>query len=199
MSTEAESKILEAAMELFAERGYAATTTRSIAERAGVNESTLFGRFRNKQGVLRALGDHFDERSAAHTVQSLPNPSDVRATLIALARQEIKTAIRDKGVALRLAFDARSVPEVRELMGEGPRANLEGLAVYFADRRAAGAIRNDIDPAVLAEVFSSLTSSYVMYRTVIGALDEPEDVDSDSTIEQLVDVFLEGASRRRPA
>jgi AcrR family transcriptional regulator len=196
MSTEAQDKILDAAIELFAQRGYTATTTRAIAEGAGVNESTLFRRFGNKQGVLKALGGRLDERSADTAVQSLPDPADVRGTLVALAREEIQTAFRDQGVALRLAFDARAVPEVGELMGEGPRANLQGLAVYFRDRRAAGAIRNDIDPEVLAEAFSSLTSSYVMYRVVIGVLDKPEDVMSDPTIEQLVDVFLEGAARR---
>jgi AcrR family transcriptional regulator len=52
---ETQAAILTAAAELFAERGYRGTTTRALAERAGVNEVTIFRRFKNKQGVLAAL------------------------------------------------------------------------------------------------------------------------------------------------
>jgi len=51
VSNDTETKILTAAAELFSERGYAGTTTRAIAGRAGVNEVTLFRRFENKAGV----------------------------------------------------------------------------------------------------------------------------------------------------
>ncbi len=43
-----ETKILAAAAELIAERGYVATTTSSIAERAGVNEVTLVSSLREQ-------------------------------------------------------------------------------------------------------------------------------------------------------
>lgn len=189
-------RILDAAAELFAERGYAATTTRAIAERAGVNEVTLFRRFENKAGVLRAIGQRFAERSSERAMRELPDPEDARATLLAIARHEIGESVANGGVALRLAFDARSVPEVAELLGEGPRRNLEALAAYMADRQAAGQLRDDIAPEVLAEAFFSLTSSFVMYRMVMGFLDATEDVAGDKTIEQLLDLFWSGAARK---
>jgi AcrR family transcriptional regulator len=189
-------KILDAAAKLFAERGYSATTTRLIAERAGVNEVTIFRRFENKAGVLRALGARFAEESTARAMQELPDPENVEATLLAIARNEIEGSIENGGVALRLAFDARSVPEVAELLGEGPRANLEGLTSYMADRQAAGQLRADLDPQVMAEAFASLTSSFVMYRTVMGLMDSSSDVLAGTSIEQLVDLFFSGASAR---
>lgn len=39
----------QAAMELFAEHGYEATSTAAIAERAGVSEMTLFRHFKAKE------------------------------------------------------------------------------------------------------------------------------------------------------
>jgi AcrR family transcriptional regulator len=187
-------KILNAASELFAERGYAATTTRAIAERAGVNEVTLFRRFENKLGILKALVARFAEQSASRQVEQLPHPSDTRGTLLAIARSEVRASIENGGVALRLAFDARSVPEVAELVGEGPRANLEALAAYIADRQEAGDLRDDIPALVLAEAFSSLTSSYVMYRMVMRFVEVEEPEVADATVEQLFDVFWAGAS-----
>lgn len=195
MTTGTSDRILDAAAELIAERGYASTTTRLIAERAGVNEVTIFRRFENKAGVLKALAGRFALQSVAAGVPELPDPEDTKATLLAIARNEVKASLANGGVALRLAFDARSVPEVAELVGEGPGKNLEALAGYIADRQAAGDLRSDIDPVVLAEAFSTLTSSYVMYRTIMRFIDEPEDVMSDERLDQLFDLFWSGASK----
>jgi len=190
-------RILNAAATLFAERGYSGTTTRAIAELAGVNEVTLFRRFENKAGVLRAMAERFAEQAAGFSVKHQPDPEDTRATLLALAREEVASAAANGGAAIRLAFDARIVPEVAEILGDGPRRNLEALAAYMAMRQDAGDLRDDIAPQVLAEAFFALTSSYVMYRVVMGHAAMPADSALDTTVEQLVDVFWSGASRER--
>lgn len=189
-------RILDAAAALFAERGYAATTTRAIADAAGVNEVTLFRRFENKLGVLKALGVRFSAQMAGMAVAATSDSSSVRETLLGLARMEIAGTLRNGGLAIRLAFDAKSVPEVAELLGEGIPSNLEGLADYMAEQQAAGGLRADIDPRVLAEAFFGLTSSYVMYRMVMGIGELPQDVATDAGIEQLFDVFWSGAVPR---
>ncbi|MDI6901639.1 MAG: TetR/AcrR family transcriptional regulator [Anaerosomatales bacterium] len=191
-----EERILDAATELFSERGYAATTTRAIADAAGVNEVTLFRRFESKAGVLRALGARLAERQAGRAAQAAPDSESVRETLLRLARMEIEGAIEGGGLAIRLAFEARSVPEVGELLGEGIPSNLEGLAEYLAEHQRTGELRADVDPRVMAEAFFGLTSSYVMYRMVMGAADVPADIDSDEGIEQLFDLFWSGAASR---
>lgn len=45
-------KIIDAAMHCIREKGYAATTTREIAGRAGVNECTLFRKFKSKKEII---------------------------------------------------------------------------------------------------------------------------------------------------
>jgi AcrR family transcriptional regulator len=187
-------RILDAAAELFAEHGYAGTTTRSIAELAGVNEVTLFRRFQTKAGVLAALGERLAAKQAGRAASFVPEGEGVRGTLLALARLEIAGAIEAGGLALRLAFEAKSVPEIAEVLGGGVPANLQGLADYLAEQQRAGALREDIEPGVLAEAFFGLTSSYVMYRMVMGVADFPVDVETDETIEQLFDVFWSGAA-----
>ena len=47
--------IMDAAAELFAQKGYRATTTRDIAEAMDIGESTLYGYFSNKKEVLEAI------------------------------------------------------------------------------------------------------------------------------------------------
>jgi AcrR family transcriptional regulator len=191
-------RIISAAESLFAERGYTATTTRAIAERAGVNEVTLFRHFDSKLGILRSITDRFAERSAARAVHALPGPEDTRATLLALARNEIEVSLESGGVALRLAFDAPSVPEIAELMGEGPGANLQALADYMTLRQAAGDLRGDIDAMTLAEAFATMTSSFVMYRMVMGLSSTLDEVTTEEKIGQLFDVFWSGAASGGP-
>ncbi len=48
-------RLIDAALELFAQQGIAETTTKQIAEHAGVNEVTLFRQCGNKQGLLLAV------------------------------------------------------------------------------------------------------------------------------------------------
>jgi len=47
--------IMDAAADLFAQKGYRATTTRDIAEAVDIGESTIYGYFSGKKEVLEAI------------------------------------------------------------------------------------------------------------------------------------------------
>lgn len=49
---ETSQKIIDAAMSLVRDKGYAATTTKDIAKTAGVNECTLFRKFKSKKDIV---------------------------------------------------------------------------------------------------------------------------------------------------
>ena len=53
--TDTKDRILEAARDLFFEHGYYATSTRVIAQTAGINEVTLFRHFGTKEELLKAI------------------------------------------------------------------------------------------------------------------------------------------------
>lgn len=186
--------ILAAAAELIGERGYRATTTRAIAEKAGVNEVTIFRHFGNKQGLLRALGESWAKTMAGFAVSAIPDPQDTRGTLQALAAMEVRQALALGAPAMRLAFDAQSVPEVREIMGGGPNSNLEGLADYMAARQGAGDLRADLDPHVMAEAFFAMTSSFVMSRQVLGSRFGSYGLELDEVVRQLFEIYWRGVA-----
>jgi TetR/AcrR family transcriptional regulator len=52
MTKETEQKIIDAALKVFAEKGYAGATTMDISERAGFSEKTLFRKFETKQNLF---------------------------------------------------------------------------------------------------------------------------------------------------
>lgn len=187
------NRIIAAAAELFAERGYAGTSTRLIAERAGVNEVTLFRQFTNKRGILAALGASWQSNMAGFAVEKLPESEDTVGTIEALADIELRQATVVGPVAMRLVLDARTSPEVAEVLAGGPDDNFEGLAEYLAQRQAAGDLRADIDPSVMAEAFFNLTSQAIMSRQVLHGTSEPQyGMRLDEAGRQLLEIFFAG-------
>ena len=59
---ETSARIIEAALNLFGERGYEGASTRDIAELAGVNAPALNYYFKNKEGVYSACTEYMVER-----------------------------------------------------------------------------------------------------------------------------------------
>jgi AcrR family transcriptional regulator len=185
--------ILRAAAELFTERGYAGTTTRALAERAGVNEVTVFRHFKSKQGVLAGLAAAIGEASAGAAVAAVPDPEDTRATLQALARQEVRQTDEFGGMALRLTLEARSSPEVAAVIGGGPQQSFEGLVAYLTERQRNGDLRADMDPRAMAEAFFALTSSFVYARQVLRGAARHE-LSLEDAGAQLFELFMSGVT-----
>jgi len=192
------TKILTAAAELFGERGYKGTTTRALAERAGVNEVTIFRYFGNKQGVLKALGASWASNFAGLAVDELSGTGDTASTLVRLAQIETAWARQSGAVAMRLALDRKTSPEVAEAMGEGgPEDNFLGLVAYLAKQQDAGDLRADLDPRVMAEVFFALTSSLAMSRQLLSDGRITYDMPEEEVGRQVLELYLTGVGPNR--
>ena len=103
-------RIVKSALSLFSAQGITAATTKQIAEKAGVNEVTLFRQFGSKQGLLLSV------------LQEAPIAEKMQAALadIAGANDPLK-AYGSAGLAL-----LTQVPElVRSLIGESGQLPLE--------------------------------------------------------------------------
>lgn len=62
MVDETREKILDAALEEFAENGYKGATIRVIAQKAGFTEMTLFRKFENKKNLFRSVLNRSNEK-----------------------------------------------------------------------------------------------------------------------------------------
>lgn len=61
--TDKKEKILQAALELFAEEGFKPTSTSKVAKKAGVSEGLIFRHFGNKEGLLEAIMQEGEEQA----------------------------------------------------------------------------------------------------------------------------------------
>lgn len=60
--TEKQERIIQAALQLFAQEGFHATSTNKVAKKAGVSEGLIFRHFGNKEGLLQAVLDEGETR-----------------------------------------------------------------------------------------------------------------------------------------
>lgn len=91
---DARGEILEAAASLFAERGFAATSTRQIAERAGMRQASMYYHFGGKEQILLALLEASVEPTLPRAAEALAGDDPVRA-LYELARTDVETLLAE--------------------------------------------------------------------------------------------------------
>ncbi|WP_341526022.1 TetR family transcriptional regulator [Nostoc sp. UHCC 0302] len=187
-------RLIQAALELFSAHGVSTTTTRQIAEKAEVNEVTLFRHFGNKHGLLLAVL----EESAAF--KDLGESLVRRATPPGNVYQALKDYASDSLHALE------RVPEfVRSVVGEADQFPAEnrralGRGVTEANRYVAQYLatvirQGDLNTYLPAEKLASLLNGMILGYAVIEFTSEFHELweDRDDFLENLVELFLHGA------
>ena len=90
-STATKARILEAALELFRDRGYEAATMRAIAERAGVSVGNAYYYFGSKEHLIQAFYDRTHIEHVAAVGAKLDTLTDFKSRLQWVMRKKIET------------------------------------------------------------------------------------------------------------
>ncbi|MFC6881427.1 MULTISPECIES: TetR/AcrR family transcriptional regulator [Actinomadura] len=136
----ASQRLADAALELFAERGYENTTVLDIARRAGLAKSTFFRHFRDKREVLfgeDALTERLTTAIAAAPAEAAPLEA-VACALDALGRDVFTPARRAFTVRRRAVIEANPDLQEREAL-KGVRLTAS-VARALADRGVPGLV-----------------------------------------------------------
>lgn len=73
-------EILAAAAEVFAQHGFRGSTTRRIADAAGVNEITIFRQFGSKEALIREAMKHMTESAGLVELPEIPSDPERELT-----------------------------------------------------------------------------------------------------------------------
>jgi AcrR family transcriptional regulator len=125
----------EAALKLFAARGYDATTTEEIAEKAGVSARTFFRYFPTKESVLFFGGRDWTRSVAEEYPRQAASLTDLQAMRAAFTATAPRLARRRQSLLLSMRAVASS-PTLRGLQYDHVQEDIETLAAAIATRRA---------------------------------------------------------------
>ncbi len=101
-------QLLEAAAQVFSQRGYAGTTTNQVAERAGVSIGSLYQYFPNKDALLLALVERHMEQGAALLEALCADPAEATLEVLvaAFVHQVVGLHLADPGLHQVLLYEA---------------------------------------------------------------------------------------------
>ena len=185
-------QILDAAMRVFAQKGFIKATNKNIADEAGITPGLIYHYFDNKEAVLKAI---IEERSPIQVIRSLPAhvlemPLD--SFLRFLVRQVLAVVEGEQFVQLIRVFLPEVVhnPEIGPLAVNMLHRVLDFIGDYFTAKAERGELRS-ADPALTAQVFVGSMMGFVLRRQVIrdpGALQLTHEQIADA----IVDTVLKG-------
>jgi AcrR family transcriptional regulator len=186
-------QILATATELFAQQGYGGTTTRQIADTAGVNEALIFRHFPSKEELYWAVIEHKCLEGQGRKI--------VRDRLAAKgAHQEIFAGIAEDFLRMRekdgtlgrlLLYSALENHRLSHRFFRTHIAELyEELAGYIREQIQAGTFR-DTDPLVAARGFWGMVVYHFLIQELFGG-NKYQKLDSHDVANTLAEIWLRG-------
>ncbi len=201
-------ELLDAALDLFVEKGYAATRSEEVALRAGVSKGTLYLYYPSKEELLKevvrsnvvnqiAEGSELIQRYEGST-------SELLATVLRLWWDRVGET-RASGILKLMMSEARNFPDIAQFYVDEVIRPSQAMLGALLQR---GIDRGEFRPVVVPDVVHALVTPLlflVMNKHSLGACSVGSMLDPKPVIEAQIDLVLHGlqarpagASRREP-
>lgn len=188
------ARLIEAALDLFAEKGVTETTTKAVAERAQVNEVTLFRNFGNKYRLLLAvIQDSAVFAKLVHALVEQANSKDnVAEFLHSYARESLHTLNKAPDLVRSIVGEAGNYPrENRQALGKGLDEANRYVAEYLESAIAAQNLDSELTPEQIVNLLNFLLLGYFVVESSTeeyGFWNQQEDF-----LDSAIALFLQGA------
>jgi AcrR family transcriptional regulator len=188
-SQERQAGLIAAAASLFAAKGFNGTTTKEIAQSAGVSEALVFKYFPTKRALYGAiLAEKVTVNELLGAVEESAKKRDDRRVFTLIAGFRIRPGA-DSTLLRLLLFSALEGHELSEMFfGKHHRVFYDHLATYIETRIAEGAFRG-VDPLLAARAFIGMVVHPRLLPEIFGV---PMHRSHDETVKTYVDLFLTG-------
>lgn len=199
-------QIVDVAMRLFSDRGFRGTTTKEIAQAAGVSEAIIFRHFASKDDLYTAIIDHKAcsggmgdmERPVVESIQcsvaAHMEARDDRAVFEHIALHMMEHHARDTDFLRLLFYSALEGHQLSEMFWErNVRAMYDFLGSYVRERQREGAFR-DVNPRVAVRAFMGMIIHHSVNNILWDKARSLVDIKNDEAARQFTDIFLGGMS-----
>lgn len=183
-----QDKILNATMELIMKKGYTSTTTKDIAKEAGVNECTIFRKFKGKKDIIVSAMS-MPEWNPGLKEEDFEYTGELEEDLCSFADVYLKK-VTPKMVKVSLGLRS---PDLFDITKDGirqiPDTFKRVLVRYFTEMRRQGKIDTD-DIESLAVAFLAMNFGFVFFKASFG--NELTQLQTDEYIQSSVRHFING-------
>ncbi|OKH55698.1 TetR family transcriptional regulator [Calothrix sp. HK-06] len=191
-SSEAQTRdrILQAAQRLFAAQGFDGTTTRDLAQAAGVAEGTLFRHFSNKKAILVEVATQGWIEILTDLLTELSEMGSYKAVAQVMKRRMWN--MRKNADMMRVCFmEAQFHPDLREKIQQEVIEKMTGVAEAFFQEAMDKGIYRKMDANLVAKVFLGMFAvAGFSNETIASPNASPQEM--QSMAEGLADIFLNG-------
>ncbi len=187
-------RLLNAALELFSSQGVTETTTRQIAERAEVNEVTLFRHFGNKHGLLLAVIEESEvfAQVGRSLAQHIAQTDNIHQTLKEYAHDQLQAVEQIPELIRSVVGESGQYPtENRQALGRGFIQANQYIAQYLEAAVQQGKLEAYLPPAKIASLLNSTLLGYAVIKFTSDFYELWDD--QNDFLESLATLFMRGA------
>ncbi len=190
-SSERRAAIINAAIEVFSERGFHGSTTKELASRVGVSEPVLYQHFSNKGELYGAILERLASTAEVAIPLVAPPEGRDREFLTTLANGIIDWHRKNPAFVRLMLLSALEGHEFHDLLHRKYVAVFfDEMKAYFADRMERGIFRK-VDPICAAQSFAWAIGQFALQLTVLGN-GVNAGLNQEKTVDQLIDIFMQG-------
>lgn len=196
-------ELLAAALELFVDRGFAATRLEDVARAAGVSKGTLYLYFENKQELFKAvvretivqtIGQAESDAAAARDT-----PSDE------LLRQMLRRwwtqvgATKAAGLTKLMMAESGNFPELAQFYNEEVIERGSALLTRILERGVARGEFRPLDPVMMTNVLIAPVLTLMMWKHSFFPCETHEAIDADTFMDTFLGLVQQGlAPQKQP-
>ncbi|MCI0517887.1 MAG: TetR family transcriptional regulator [Woeseiaceae bacterium] len=190
-SLRTQEKLLEAALQAFSENGFKGTSTRDIAERAGVHHPLITYHFRNKEELWRAAADRVFRRFNAELRQALERNADkcAKTRMAAMIRTYVHYAAKQPALHKVIVQEASfSSSRLDWLTDTHLRPLYEAAVVHIAELQELGVAPKG-DPALLFNMIRVSSGGLLALAQEIRGTSDV-DLEALGAVDELADMII---------
>ncbi|MEO5761029.1 MAG: TetR/AcrR family transcriptional regulator C-terminal domain-containing protein [Vicinamibacteria bacterium] len=187
-------QILDAAVSVFAQKGYFTARVSDIAGAAGVADGTIYLYFKNKEDIVVSLFADVLERHLARAKEEIASVRTPREKLLAIARHHLAALSERKDVAILFQTELRQSTLLARISSKELRGYFDLLSKVIEEGQKGGVFRPELPRSLVVQSF-------------FGALDEmvtswilsPTHYDLVDLAAPVTDLFLGGLGSSKRA
>jgi AcrR family transcriptional regulator len=189
-------QILAVAVSLFSKKGFRGTTTKEIAQAAGVSEAMVFRHFATKEELYAAILDHkacsHDRFEPAEMAADAIKRKDDRAVFESLALSALSHHEKDPEFQRLLLHSALEKHELAEMFFDKfVRRVYEFLGSYIRERQREGALV-EMDPAIVVRCFIGMVMRHSLNNNLWDPARHLLNISNESAAKHFTNILLNG-------